>query len=417
MAPRTYNPFRVAQQQFDRAAQRIDLDENVRAVLRDTKRELTVTFPVKMDDGHVRVFTGYRVQHNIARGPAKGGIRYNAGLTIDEVRAVAMWMTWKVAVADIPFGGAAGGVDVDPRKCSARELEGITRRFASEIGILLGPDSDVPGPDLNTDSREMAWIMDTYSMHAGYSVPAVVTGKPLSIGGSEGRREAGGRGIAVVIRAAAQKIGLDLTDARCTILGFGAAGSSAAVLLHAMGVRIIAVSDSRGAVYAPEGLDPQAIMRHKQETGTVRGFRAARDVAPLDLPELSAELLVPASIEGQITAENARRIQVKIIAEAANGPSTPEADDILEERGVLVIPDVLASAGGVIVSYFEWVQDLQEFFWTNHEVARRLEDRILRAFNSVWTERARLDSDLRTAAYSLAIERVCNATGIRGIYP
>lgn len=416
-AQNTYNAFRVAQQQFDRAAAWIHLDENTRCVLRETKRELTVAFPVRMDSGEVQVFTGYRIQHNIARGPAKGGIRFSARLTADDVRAIAMWMTWKAAVAGIPFGGAAGGVAVDPRKLSAQELEHLTRRYTSEISILLGPDRDIPGPDLNTGQQEMGWVMDTYSMQVGHSVPAVVTGKPLAIGGSEGRDEAGGLGIAVVVKAAAAKIGLALDGARCVIQGFGNAGSNVASALSLAGVRIVAVSDSHGAVKNPNGLDVQALLRHKIRTGSVAGFAEGRATPLADVLDMPTDLLIPAAVEGLITAQNAKHIQARMIAEACNGPSTPEADDILAERGVLVVPDILASAGGVIVSYFEWVQDLQSFFWSDDEVERRLETIIHVAFDQVWAERDRLGSDLRTAAYSLAIQRVADATAQRGIYP
>lgn len=412
-----YNAFRVAQQQFDRAAERIGLDENVRSVLRETKRELTVAFPVKLDNGDVEIFTGYRVQHNIARGPAKGGIRYSRNLTIDDVRAIAMWMTWKAAVAGIPFGGAAGGVTVDPGALSRLELEHLTRRYTSEVSILLGPDRDIPGPDLNTGEEIMGWIMDTYSMQVGHSVPAVVTGKPIAIGGSEGRKEAGGHGMNVVVKAAAQKIGLELDGARCVIQGFGNAGAGAATSLASDGVRIVAVSDSHGAIYNPRGLDILGLRRHKQSTGTIVDFPEGKPTSPEGLLELPTELLIPAATEGQITADNARGIQAKVIAEAANGPSTPEADDILTERGILVIPDILANAGGVIVSYFEWVQDLQSFFWSDEEVEKRLEQIIQQAFDAAWSEREKLGCDLRTAAYALAISRVADATGSRGIYP
>ncbi len=415
--PSSYNPFHVAQQQFDRAAKRIDLDSNARNVLRETKRELTSNFPVQMDDGSIEMITGYRVHHNIARGPAKGGIRFGERVGIDDVRAVAMWMTWKAAVAGIPFGGAAGGVTVDPRRLSQHELEHLTRRYTSEISILLGPDRDIPGPDLNTGPREMAWIMDTYSMQVGHSVPAVVTGKPIAIGGSEGRLQAGGRGIAVVVAMAAERLGLDVSGLRCVIQGYGSAGSSTAMALEAMGVTLVAVGDSQAAVYNPEGIDPTRLLEHKSQTGSVRGYGEAREVSPADLLQLPTDLLIPASVSGQINATNARHIDAKIIAEASNGPSTPEADDILGERGVLIVPDILANAGGVIVSYFEWVQDLQSFFWSDEEVDARLERIIRAAFDDVWAEHDRLNCDLRTAAYSLAIERVSSATTMRGIYP
>jgi len=416
-APAGYNAFAVAQEQFDRAAKLIDLNEDAREVLRQTKRELTVNFPVKRDNGDVEMFTGYRVHHNIARGPAKGGIRFSPRLTIDEVRAIAMWMTWKAAVAGIPFGGAAGGVTVDPHSLTKLELEHLTRRYTSEISILLGPDRDVPGPDLNTSAEVMGWVMDTYSMQVGHSVPAVVTGKPIAIGGSEGRTEAGGHGIAVVVKLAAAKIGLELDGARCVIQGFGNAGQGAAATLGENGVRIVAVSDSRGAIHNPHGFDIAALIGHKREHGTVVGFPRSQAVDSGAILELPTDLLIPASIEGQITASNAQRIEAKIIAEASNGPSTPEADDILGRRGVLVVPDILANAGGVIVSYFEWVQDLQSFFWTDDEVERRLEEIIGVAFDEVWARHESLKCELRMAAYALAIERIAAATEMRGIYP
>lgn len=415
--PTAYDAFRVAQSQFDRAAERIDLDPNLRKVLRETKRELTAYFPVRMDDDNIRMFTGYRIQHNIARGPAKGGIRFSDPLTVDDVRATAMWMTWKAAVAEIPFGGAAGGVEVNPSRLSAQELEHLTRRYTSEISILLGPDRDIPGPDLHTGSREMAWIMDTYSMQVGHSVPAVVTGKPIAIGGSEGRSEAGGHGLGVVVREAAKKVGLSLDGCQCVIHGFGNAGFGAARALHRMGAVIIAVCDTGGAIYNPNGLDSSAVARHKTAAGSVTGFKGSDPITSADLLSLPADILIPASIEGQITARIAQGIQAKIVAEASNGPSTPEAEDILTERGILVIPDILANAGGVVVSYFEWVQDLQSFFWTDEEVADRLDKIMEQAFGQVWSERDRLKTDLRTAAYSLAISRVAEASRLRGIYP
>jgi len=415
--PLTSNPFQVAQQQFDRAAARIDLNPSTRAVLRQTKRELTTTFPVQLDNGDIEMFTGYRVHHNIARGPAKGGIRFGLQVDIDDVRAVAMWMTWKAAVAGIPFGGAAGGVTVDRRRLSEHELEHLTRRYTSEISILLGPDRDIPGPDLSTGQKEMAWIMDTYSMQVGHSVPAVVTGKPLAIGGSEGRSQAGGRGIAVVVAATAARLGLRVESLRCVIQGFGTAGSSTALALNSMGVCVVGVSDSGGAVYNADGIDPEELLRHKRESESVRGYAGGRTVEAEDLVSVPADLLIPASIPGQITAGNAGSVKARIVVEASNGPCTPEAEEILADRDVTVVPDILANAGGVIVSYFEWVQDLQSFFWNDEEVDRRLERIIHQAFDDVWAERERLRTDLRTAAYSLAIERVASATSIRGIYP
>src|SRR5579884_2044204 len=328
-----------------------------------------------------------------------------------------MWMTWKAAVAGIPFGGAAGGVTVDRRRLSEHELEHLTRRYTSEISILLGPDRDIPGPDLSTGQKEMAWIMDTYSMQVGHSVPAVVTGKPLAIGGSEGRSQAGGRGIAVVVAATAARLGLRVESLRCVIQGFGTAGSSTALALNSMGVCVVGVSDSGGAVYNADGIDPEELLRHKRESESVRGYAGGRTVEAEDLVSVPADLLIPASIPGQITAGNAGSVKARIVVEASNGPCTPEAEEILADRDVTVVPDILANAGGVIVSYFEWVQDLQSFFWNDEEVDRRLERIIHQAFDDVWAERERLRTDLRTAAYSLAIERVASATSIRGIYP
>jgi glutamate dehydrogenase (NAD(P)+) len=412
-----YNAFHVAQEQFDRAARLIDLDLDSREVLRDTKRELTVAFPLKRENGEIEMFTGYRVHHNIARGPAKGGIRYSPKLTIDVVRAIAMWMTWKAAVVDIPFGGAAGGVTVNPKTLTQLELERLTRRYTSEISILLGPGRDVPGPDLNTSSQVMGWMMDTYSMQVGYSVPAVVTGKPIAIGGSEGHSEAGGHGIAVVVRLAAEKIGVSLEGGRCIIQGFGNAGRGAASTLDKLGMKVIAVSDTGGAVHHPNGLNVTNLIRHKQDRGTVAGFAGGLPADSQSILELPAELLIPASVEGQIHGGNAHKIHAKIVAEACNGPTTPEADDILNERGLLVIPDILANAGEVIVSYFEWVQDLQSFFWSDDEVDKRLETIVGAAFEEVWARHNRLQCDLRMAAYALALERIGAATKLRGIYP
>jgi glutamate dehydrogenase (NAD(P)+) len=411
------NPYEIAVAQFEAAADRLNLSQDMREVLRVPKRELTVNFPVRMDDGTIRMFTGYRVQHNINRGPAKGGIRYDADVTLDEVRALAMWMTWKCAVVNIPFGGAKGGVIVDPKRLSTAEVERLTRRYATEISILIGPSSDIPAPDVNTNAQVMAWIMDTYSMHRGYSVPAVVTGKPLAIGGSEGRNEATATGVVAVLKMAAEEMRMPMNSSRVAIQGFGNAGAIAAEILHAAGTPVVAVSDRQGTAYDERGLDIPAVIRHKQQTGSVVGFPGAQRLGPTDVLEVPCEILIPAATESQITATNAGRVQARLIAEAANGPTTPEADRMLFERGVRVIPDILANAAGVTVSYFEWVQDLQSFFWTPEEISAKLQHIMEQAYSDV----ARLShdqaSDMRTAANMLAIRRVADATQLRGIYP
>jgi glutamate dehydrogenase (NAD(P)+) len=407
----------VALQQYDRAAERLKLGPAVREVLRSPKREVTVHFPVQLDDGSTRVFTGYRVWHNVTRGPAKGGIRYHPHTDLDEVRALAMWMTWKCACVKIPYGGAKGGVTCDPKTLSLRELERLTRRYTTEIGDMIGPDSDIPAPDVNTNAQVMAWMMDTYSMHRGYSVPGVVTGKPVSIGGSEGRYEATGRGVAFTVQEAAKVIGLDLHGARVAIQGFGNAGVATARFLNEAGARVIAVSDSRGGAFVDDGLDLSLVARHKQETGSVSGAPRTRPINNAELLELDCDILVPAALEGVITEHNAPRVRARIVAEAANGPTTPEADDILRSRGVMVIPDILCNAGGVTVSYFEWVQDREEFFWTIDEINARLRRVLVRAFEDVHRTATEHDVDLRLAAYMLAVNRVAEATLTRGIYP
>ncbi len=415
--PEVLNPFAVAVAQFDAAAQRLNLSQEMRAVLRLPKRELTVNFPVRMDDGRVEMFTGYRVQHNINRGPAKGGIRYDANVSLDEVRALAMWMTWKCAVVNIPFGGAKGGVIVDPRKLSRAELERMTRRYATEIAGVIGPESDIPAPDVNTNPQVMAWIMDTYSMHHGFSIPAVVTGKPLSVGGSEGRMEATGRGVAIVTREACRVLGMPLSGAKVIVQGFGNVGSVTARLLHEAGCHIVGLSDIYGAIYSERGIDVGRALRHVQEHGSLAGMP---DTTPVDgraLLEMSCDILIPAATEGQLTHANAARVQTRLVVEAANGPTTPEADDIFRDRGIAVIPDILANAGGVTVSYFEWVQDLQHFFWEEDEINNRLEQIMVRSFNAVEAKREEQQTDFRMGAYLLAVSRVAEATQVRGIYP
>ncbi len=415
--PQELNPFVEAVAQFDAAAERLNLSPDLRAILRAPKRELTVNFPVRMDDGRVEMFTGYRVQHNINRGPAKGGIRYDANVSIDEVRALAMWMTWKCAVVNIPFGGAKGGVIVDPRKLSRAELERLTRRYATEIAGVIGPESDIPAPDVNTNPQIMAWIMDTYSMHKGYSVPAVVTGKPLSVGGSEGRMEATGRGVYVVTREACKALGIEMKGARVVIQGFGNVGSITARLMHEAGCRVVALSDVYGAVYNPDGIDVALALRHVQEHGTLKGLPGAQPMDSKAALELPCEILIPAALEGQLTHQNAPRLDTKLVVEAANGPTTTEADAILRERGIAVVPDILANAGGVTVSYFEWVQDLQHFFWAEDEINQRLEHIMTRSFAAVQAKKDEQNCDYRMAAYLLAVARVAEATQVRGIYP
>ncbi|HEX8997587.1 MAG TPA: Glu/Leu/Phe/Val dehydrogenase [Ktedonobacterales bacterium] len=415
--PKALNPFAEAVAQFDAAAEQLNLSQELRAILRAPKRELTVNFPVRMDDGRVEMYTGYRVQHNINRGPAKGGIRFDANVSLDEVRALAMWMTWKCAVVNIPFGGAKGGVIVDPRKLSRTELERLTRRYATEIAGVIGPESDIPAPDVNTNPQVMAWIMDTYSMHKGYSVPAVVTGKPLSVGGSEGRMEATGRGVFVVTREACKALNIELKGARVIVQGFGNVGSITARLLHEAGCRVISLSDIYGAVYNPDGIDVSLALRFVQEHGTLKdlpGTQALDSKAALELP---CDILIPAALEGQITYQNAGKIDAKLVVEAANGPTTTDADAILRERGIPVVPDILANAGGVTVSYFEWVQDLQHFFWAEDEINQRLEHIMTRSFAAVQAKREEQNCDYRMAAYLLAVARVAEATQVRGIYP
>jgi glutamate dehydrogenase (NAD(P)+) len=411
------NPYHMALQQFEAAAEKLNLSEDMREVLRQPKRELAVNFPVRLDSGRIKTFTGYRVQHNVSRGPAKGGIRYGPDVTLDEVKALAMWMTWKCAVVGIPYGGAKGGVICDPKHMSPGELERLTRRYASEIAIVIGPHSDIPAPDVNTNAQVMAWIMDTYSMHEGYSIPAVVTGKPLSIGGSEGRNDATATGVLFVTRQAARRMDMPLRGARVSIQGYGNAGAVAARLFDNEGCKVVAVSDTGGGIYNETGLDPAAVLRHKQERGSVIGFPRAQQVGVQDVLEVPCDILVPAATEGVLTAGNADRVQARIVAEAANGPTTPEADKMLFDKGIVVVPDILANAGGVTVSYFEWVQDLQSFFWGVEEITQKLEVIMNRAFAAVAEKAEQYHCDMRLAANMLAISRVAEATQIRGIYP
>jgi glutamate dehydrogenase (NAD(P)+) len=412
-----HNPYEVAKQQLNQVADLIGLENSYRKVLLSSKRELIVHFPVRMDDGEIEVFTGYRVQHNIDRGPAKGGIRYHPQLDLDEVRALAMWMTWKCAVVNIPYGGAKGGVVVDPKLISLTELEHLTRRFTTEISLLIGPDTDIPAPDVNTNPQVMAWMMDTYSMHKGYSVPAVVTGKPINIGGAEGRAEATARGVQYIVREAVKVKNIQLAGAKVVIQGFGNAGGVAARLLSEDGAIIVAVSDSQGGIYNPKGLDIRNVTSFKGEHGTVMNFPNAENVTNQELLELPCDILIPAALEGQLTEVNADKVQAKIIAEAANGPTVPEADKIFHDKGIFVLPDILANAGGVTVSYFEWVQDLQSFFWSEAETNQRLHHIMTHAFADVMKMAKDYNTDMRTAAYILAVNRVADAARTRGIYP
>ncbi len=418
-------PFAVAQAQFDRAAEHLGLSHDMRELLREPKRELIMHFPVQMDDGSMRTFTGYRVQHNLNRGPGKGGIRYSPNVTLNEVKALAMWMTWKCATVDIPFGGAKGGVVCDPKAMSDRELERLTRRYATEISAIIGPFVDIPAPDVNTSPREMAWIMDTYSMHNGYPIPGVITGKPIEIGGAEGRGSATADGVVFCIERAMEHMGKDLAGARIAVQGFGNAGQIAASLLHAKGAHIVALSDTRGGIYCERGINPDSVHQFRREHGiggrhgTLVDFPGAdiQRISTTDVLEVPCDILIPAAVEDQITAANADKIQAMLIAEAANGPTTPEADDILFARKIIIIPDILANAGGVTVSYFEWVQDLQRFFWEPDETRQRLQKVMSRAYDHVTAMADNYQIDMRQAATMLAVARVARATELRGIYP
>jgi glutamate dehydrogenase (NAD(P)+) len=415
-SPESLNPLDFALRQFDRAADHLALSNGSRGVLRNPKRQLIVSIPVKMDDGSIRVFQGYRVQHSIARGPSKGGIRYHPNVTLDEVKALAMWMTWKCAVVNIPFGGAKGGITVDPKAISLAENERMTRRFTSEISILLGPDRDIPAPDMYTNAQTMAWMMDTFSMTKGYSTLGVVTGKPISAGGSAGRNEATAEGCFVAIEEAAKRSRLQLKGATAAVQGFGNAGSAVAAFLDEAGTRVVAVSDSQGGVYDKRGLTIENVNAAKEKKGTVAAARGEK-IDNEELLELPVDILVPAALEGVITRRNAPKVKAKIIAEAANGPTTPDADDILRRRGVTVIPDILANAGGVTVSYFEWVQDLYSFFWDPDVVKDHLRKTIRRAYEDVDATARRYETDLRTGALILGIGRVEDTTRVRGIFP
>jgi glutamate dehydrogenase (NAD(P)+) len=409
--------WRTAQRQFDEAAELIDLEPDLREILREVQREFTCHFPVEMEDGTVEVFTGYRVQHNINRGPAKGGIRYHPDVSLDEVKALAMWMTWKCAVVNIPYGGAKGGVIVDPRRLSMRELEHLTRRFATEIAILIGPDRDIPAPDVNTDAQIMAWIMDTLSMHYGYSVTAAVTGKPVEIGGSLGRVDATGRGVTICTLAALEHLGRKPHATRVAVQGFGNVGSVSARLLEDAGCSIVAVSDEYGGLYNPLGLPVRKLVEHRRLHGRLEGFPGAEAMDSQGPLFAECDVLVPAAIGNQITSRNAGQVRARLVVEGANGPTTPEGDAVLRKNGVFLVPDILANAGGVTVSYFEWVQDLQSFFWSEHEVNQKLQAIMQRAFREVLAVTEERALPMRMAAYVQAVQRVASATRDRGIYP
>ncbi len=408
--------FNAMLQEFDGAARLLGLDPGIWKILTNPKRQITVSCPVQMDNGEIEVFTGYRVQYNITLGPAKGGIRYHPDVTLDEVTALAAWMTWKCAVAHVPFGGGKGGVICDPTRMSRRELEALTRRYVAEIIDAIGPDKDVPAPDVNTNDQIMAWVMDTYSMHVGYTSTAVVTGKPIEMGGSLGRREATGRGVMIVTREAANHLGLDIKAATVAVQGFGNVGSVSADLLAKIGARIVAVTDWKGGVYNPAGLDIAKMLDFAKQRKTIDGFPGGDPIENDQLFGLDVDVLVPAALENQITMENAPVIRAKIVAEGANGPTTPDAHRHLHERGVFVIPDILANAGGVTTSYFEWVQDRYGYFWELDEVNTRLEKKMYEAFLVVLDKSIKYKVDLRTAAYIVAISRVGTVTKMRGMY-
>ncbi len=413
----THNLWQDALERFNRVADVLELDPAMREVLKDCKRELTVHFPIKMENGQVKMFTGYRFHHNVARGPAKGGIRYHPDITYDQIKALAMLMTWKCAVVGIPFGGAKGGIVCNPRTMSPRELEHVTRRYATEIEIMMGPDRDIPAPDLGTTAQEMAWIMDTYSMHQGHAIPGVVTGKPIAIGGSRLRQEASALGIKLVVEAATRQRQQPLRGLDVAIQGMGNVGMTCGFMLHALECNIIAMSDSQGGVYNKKGLDPHKLAEFKRKQGSIVGYPDGEQITNAQLLELPCDMLLPAAIETQITAENAGRIKASFIVEAANAPTTADADPILRKNGIMVIPDFLANSAGVIISYFEWVQDLQSFFWSEDEVIHNLSLILGRALDDAFAQAKERDVDIRTAALAMAVDRVAKATELRGIYP
>jgi glutamate dehydrogenase (NAD(P)+) len=411
------NPFEIAREQLRRVAATFDIDPNLVNVLQECKKAVVVSIPVTLDDGSIRAFQGYRVTHNVARGPSKGGIRYHPDVTLDEVKALSMWMTWKCSLMGIPFGGAKGGVVCDPKRLSLRELEALTRRYTTEIINEIGPEKDIPAPDVGTSPREMAWIFDTYSMNKGHSVLGVVTGKPLTVGGSLGRLEATARGGVYCLIEALAKKRRDMEGLRIAVQGFGNVGSFFALFVHQLGAKVVALSDSSAAIASPNGIDVPAAIEHKHETGSLGGLAGTEPLDPDELVLLDCDVLAPCALEQVITTANADRVRAKIVVEGANGPITPGADEILEDRGVLVLPDVLANAGGVVVSYFEWVQGLAEYFWSEDEVNAKLNDIVRRAFNETWEVYERRGVSMRLASYGLAVQRVAEATTTRGLYP
>lgn len=411
------NPYDIARDQLRRVAERFDIEPGMVELLGAIKKSVEVAVPVRLDDGSIRVFRGYRVQHNVTRGPAKGGIRFHPDVVLDEVKALAMWMTWKCSLMGIPFGGAKGGVACDPKSLSQGERERLTRRYTTEIIDQIGPDTDIPAPDVGTDSQTMAWLYDTYSMNKGHSVLGVVTGKPLSLGGSLGRTEATSRGALFSLQELMSRRGETLAGKRVVVQGFGNVGSFLAKFLATEGALVVGLSDSRGGIAAEGGIDVIAALAHKAATGSLAGLAGTKPVSNEGLLELDCDILAPCALEQVISEENALRIRATVICEGANGPVTPAADAILEERGILVIPDVLANAGGVVVSYFEWVQGLQEYFWTEEEVNRRLGEITARAFAATWELKEREGCSLRIAAYGLAVQRVAEASALRGLYP
>ncbi len=408
--------FSNVMKQFDAAARKLKLDKSLLEFIKMPRRSTIVKLPVRMDDGSYRMFTGYRVQHSIARGPAKGGIRYHPDVTLDEVQALASWMTWKCAVVNIPFGGGKGGIICDPQQLSEGELERLTRRYVADMIDLFGPDVDIPAPDVGTGPKVMSWFMDTYSMKDSRVIPGVVTGKPVTLGGSRGRPEATGRGVMISTREAAGHLGLDLSNATASVQGFGNVGSVSALSLHELGVKFTHVSDVTGAIYGPEGIDIHALLEHVKKTKSVLGFPGVKQVRPKEILYAKVDILIPAALENQITEANANRVRCKIIAEGANGPTTPEADRILQKNGVMVIPDILCNAGGVTVSYFEWVQNRVGYFWTEEEVNRRLEEKMVAAFHDVLKMALDNRTSMRIGAFMVAITRVIDVVQMRGIY-
>ena len=413
----TESAYTTALAQFDRAAEILHLEPGIADTLRAPRREFTVNFPVKMDNGEVRRFTGYRIHHNTARGPTKGGIRYSPHVSLDEVRALAMWMTWKCAVVNIPFGGAKGGVIVDPKLLSIYELERLTRRYTTELTPMISPEGDIPAPDMGTNPQIMAWMMDTYSMHKGYSVPAIVTGKPINIDGSVGRLEATGRGVILSIREALKLQGRALAGISVAVQGFGNVGSNAALVAQTMGCKVVAVSEVDGGIYNPNGIDVVRLRSYMKEQATMQGFDGADSISNDELLAIPCDELIPAALENQINKHSALTVRAHMVAEGANGPTTPEGDAILQDKGIPVIPDILCNAGGVVVSYFEWVQSLQQLFWDEAEVNMRMEGILVRSYRDVHAKAQELKLDMRTAAQVLGIGRVAEATLTRGVYP